>query len=76
MQVGRRTDASPLVPFLILLELSIMVRGVEYPMETPHSKHTDSEKQVTITLIKEKYAFFKEMPVTDFMKPSKFQIAP
>jgi hypothetical protein len=33
--VGRRTDASPLVPFLILLELSIMVKGVEYPMETP-----------------------------------------
>jgi hypothetical protein len=41
--VGRRTDASPLVPFLILLELSIMVRGVEYPIETPQSRHTDSE---------------------------------
>jgi len=43
---------------LILLELSIMVRGVEYPIETPNSKHTDSEKQVTfISLIKEKFVF-------------------
>lgn len=29
--VGRSTDASPLVPCLILLEESIIVSGVEYP---------------------------------------------
>ena len=33
MTVGRKTEASPFVPCLILLEESIIVSGVEYPVK-------------------------------------------
>lgn len=44
MTVGFNMDASPLVPRLILLEVSIMVNGVEYPIRIPHNKQASSEK--------------------------------
>lgn len=40
--VGLNTDASPLVPRFILLEESIIVNGVEYPIFIPHNKQTNS----------------------------------
>jgi hypothetical protein len=43
MTVGFNMDASPLVPRLILLEVSIMVNGVEYPIRIPHNKQASSE---------------------------------
>lgn len=39
MQVGLRMVASPLVPFMILLDVSSIVSGVEYPMGTPETMH-------------------------------------
>lgn len=38
--VGCKREASPLVPFLILLDESIMVSAPEYPMGTPVKRHT------------------------------------
>lgn len=40
--VGFNTDASPFVPRLILLDVSIMVNGVEYPILIPHNKQASS----------------------------------
>jgi len=33
---------SPLVPFLILLDWSVSVRGEEYPMDTPYDRDATS----------------------------------
>lgn len=44
MQVGFKTLASPLQPFIILLLESINVSGVEYPIEIPVNRHTLSAK--------------------------------
>lgn len=43
MSVGFRIEASPFVPRLILLDVSIMVNGVEYPILIPHNKQASSE---------------------------------
>lgn len=40
MHVGFSTDASPLLPRIILLLVSMSVVGVEYPMGTPVNKQT------------------------------------
>lgn len=42
MTVGLNMEASPFVPFLILLDVSIIVNGVEYPIRTPHNIQTSS----------------------------------
>lgn len=42
MRVGFNIDASPFVPRLILLDVSIMVNGVEYPIRTPQNKQASS----------------------------------
>jgi len=43
MTVGFNMDASPFVPRLILLDVSIIVKGVEYPIRIPHNKQANSE---------------------------------
>lgn len=42
MRVGLNTAASPFVPRLILLDVSIIVNGVEYPILIPHNKQASS----------------------------------
>jgi len=42
MTVGFNTAASPFVPRLILLDVSIIVNGVEYPILIPHNKQASS----------------------------------
>ena len=44
IRVGRRTEQSPLVPFLILVEVSIMVLGDEYPTGIPWTSIVISDK--------------------------------
>lgn len=46
MTVGFNIEASPFVPRLILLEVSIIVSGVEYPIRMPHSKQANSEIEI------------------------------
>lgn len=50
MIVGRRTEASPLQPLIILLDLSVIVRGVEYPIGMPNNMHMLSENSKYIIL--------------------------
>lgn len=52
MTVGFKIDASPLVPRLILLDVSIIVNGVEYPIRIPHNKQASSmthKRQINFT---------------------------
>jgi len=42
MIVGFNMDASPFVPRLILLDVSIIVKGVEYPIRIPQYKQDSS----------------------------------
>lgn len=61
MTVGLNMEASPFVPFLILLDVSIIVNGVEYPIRTPHNKQTNSviDKKVHDTLRNTRFQLFK-----------------
>lgn len=52
MTVGFKIEASPLVPRFILLDVSIIVNGVEYPIRIPHNKQASSmtyKRQIIFT---------------------------
>lgn len=41
IKVGPKTDASPFVPFFILFDVSVRVKGEPYPIEAPAAIITD-----------------------------------